>query len=1011
VTAACFILTGLSLLLTGNEKSSAGFLRLFFPLLVLVAGCLRLIDFIFPVQLSIDLALYGPEVLKQTVQGRMESGPAFNFILAGAAILFLNGKKTILYAQICALVLLSFSLLPLVNYLYSTPVSLRWDFTTYMAFNTTLSFLLVSLCILFVKPGNGIMALWSGKGVGSIMIRRLLPIILFTLILLGFLRQLGLNAGYYSAEFGTAFLLVFTIILLSGLIGINGFYLNNIEFHRTKSEEKYKKLIDEVGDVLYTSDFKGHFMFLNERVFKLTGFRSEELIGRHFTEIIEDGWKMRTAEFYKKQFSERIPETIFILPIVTKSGNVKWVEQTVSTIEENGLIQGFQCVVRDVTERKEMEAKLFERDTQIQTIFQNAPDAVILIDEEGVIEKWNPKAEELFGWVEKDITGKHLHKTIIPQRFREAYRFGLKDFLNTMSEPALKKPLELTVVNKDNIEFEVSLSISPTVSNGKHLFIGFIRDITAKKKFENILRKSEARLSEAQKIGHIGNWEYDMQSNELFWSNELFRILGKDPESFSPTYNGFLSCIHEEDVEAVKNSIRKAEDGNSFNINFRIRIQENILKFVRGEGYILFDAAGNPKKQIGILQDITSQKIVERELIHASQTAVEAKKAKDLFLANMSHEIRTPINAIIGFSKLLSETRLSEKQLEYLNPIIYSADNLIVIINDILDFSKIEAGKIEFEKIAFSLPELIDSIRKIFKVKAKEKNIRLSISIDSRIPAELTGDPTRLSQILSNLVSNGIKFSRPNGSVRISADYVPESYRDDNSNTARVQFRVMDTGIGISADKIKTIFDSFTQAKAETTRIYGGTGLGLTIVKQLIELQGGKIEVQSTEDEGSLFSFDLKFGKAAKSEEESIDALIPENSVYLPNLKVLLVEDNPINQKLTSIILRGWKFDVDIAENGKIAIDKMNAKDYDLILMDIQMPEMDGYETTQYVRHVLNNESIPIMAMTAHAFSGELEKCLDAGMNDYLTKPFEPAVLYSKIATLMKPEFQKEVKR
>jgi len=369
----------------------------------------------------------------------------------------------------------------------------------------------------------------------------------------------------------------------------------------------------------------------------------------------------------------------------------------------------------------------------------------------------------------------------------------------------------------------------------------------------------------------------------------------------------------------------------------------------------------------------------------------EAEGMKDSFLANMSHEIRTPMNAIIGFTELLNKTRLDRKQKEYISSIEESGQNLLGIINDILDFSKIEAGMIKFENVPFSIRSLIDSVHRLLENKAEVKNINFITQCDNKISELITGDPTRLTQVLVNLLSNGIKFT-DKGFVKLDV-----SLKEEDENYETIEFKVEDSGIGISREKRETIFERFTQAAPDTTRQYGGTGLGLSIVKNLVELQGGKITVDSKEKEGSVFTVALPFRKLASEQlQQYIPGYADEKSTDLRGARILLAEDNKMNQRLAFEILSGFGVITDIAENGKIAVEKFKNQAYDLILMDMQMQEMDGYEATKIIREELKNQ-VPIIAMTAHALVGEKEKCLASGMNDYISKPFRTSELYEKI--------------
>lgn len=396
---------------------------------------------------------------------------------------------------------------------------------------------------------------------------------------------------------------------------------------------------------------------------------------------------------------------------------------------------------------------------------------------------------------------------------------------------------------------------------------------------------------------------------------------------------------------------------------------------------------------IGIAADVTAHKKILEQLENAKQLAEETAKIKENFLANMSHEIRTPMNGIIGLTRILLNTNLNEEQSGYLSSIKMCSDNLMVIIDDILDFSKIEAGKMTFEEVPFNINQSVKHAIELFQAKADEKGIQLVSEVDPKLPATISGDPTRLSQIINNLISNAIKFTEK-GEVRIIARVGQKV-----NNKVTVQFEIKDSGIGIPEKSIATIFDSFTQASSDTTRKFGGTGLGLTIVKKLIELQEGEISVKSKSGIGTTFSFHIVYPII-----ESIKKVeIQKDSEYsISHLRILIAEDNKINQLIVRKIFSDWQTTIDFADNGEEAIRFAKNERYDLILMDIQMPIMDGLTASKTIRTTLPEPfcSVPIMAMTAHATASEKQKCKDHGMNDHINKPFYPLDLKKKIIAL-----------
>lgn len=433
-------------------------------------------------------------------------------------------------------------------------------------------------------------------------------------------------------------------------------------------------------------------------------------------------------------------------------------------------------------------------------------------------------------------------------------------------------------------------------------------------------------------------------------------------------------------------------------------------------GSVYKDNDGNVLGVVVVARDITEQKIVSRALTEAmefsemattiaegakikaekaTKIAESAVRAKQQFLSNMSHEIRTPMNAIIGFTKVLLKTDMSARQREYLSAIKTSGDALIVLINDILDLAKVDSGKMTFEQTPFKLALSISAMLHLFETKIREKNLELVKEYDNNIPEVLVGDPVRLHQIILNLVSNAVKFTSK-GKITVSVRLLSE-----DAKTANIEFSISDTGIGIEKNKIRKIFENFQQATSGTSRVFGGTGLGLAIVKHLVEAQDGSIDVTSKIGEGSTFSFALNFIKTnaqAEAETELIDLELKEE---FKNIKVLVVEDIPLNQLLMKTLLDDFEFETVIAANGKIAVEKLEAEPFDIILMDLQMPVMNGFEATDYIRKKMNSK-IPIMALTADVTTVDLDKCKAVGMNDYISKPVDERVLYAKILKLVK---------
>lgn len=485
----------------------------------------------------------------------------------------------------------------------------------------------------------------------------------------------------------------------------------------------------------------------------------------------------------------------------------------------------------------------------------------------------------------------------------------------------------------------------------------------------------------------------DYEGRYIFINNDYCNYLGKKSEEIIGKRN---IDIFPEEISSVM-----VEHDNIVKLEKGTKIYEEKINLEGNEKYFLTykTLIDNPNPEraliLGFSFDITKRKQSEIELSESKLIAEKATAAKSQFLSNMSHEIRTPLNAIIGLTELADDHAISPGTKEYLSSIKFAADNLLVIVNDILDFSKIEAGKIEFVNSDFSLRNQIREIVKAIHFRADDKVIGISYSIDKKIPEYICADQVRLNQILMNLLNNAVKFTHE-GEITINCHL-----EKTESILNYIKFEVRDSGIGIPASRLEHIFDSFTQVSEDTRIKYGGTGLGLAICKKLVELYGGEISVESEMGKGSVFSFTLpvKTGKLPKVLD--LASAASSNNVVFENVSILLVEDNKINQFVGKQMLEKLKATVDIAENGEVAVEMLKTGDYDLVLMDLQMPVMNGYQATECIRDKasgVKNPDIPIIALTADAFPETRVKVLNSGMDDFISKPVDKKTLFEKIS-------------
>ncbi|KAF0132238.1 MAG: two-component system chemotaxis family CheB/CheR fusion protein [Bacteroidetes bacterium] len=533
--------------------------------------------------------------------------------------------------------------------------------------------------------------------------------------------------------------------------------------------------------------------------------------------------------------------------------------------------------------------------------------------------------------------------------------------------------------------------------NFEELILLAISDITEHSIVRRKIEESEERFRSLADNApmHIFIIEPDEQASVSYWNNNWLNYTGQTlEEALGRTWEGI---IHPDEMQGIMDVYQQAFEKRQPYILDGIRLKRH-----DGE-YRWFKIKGTPRYlpngefigYIGVGIDIHESKLFEAELIEARVFAENATKFKQQFLSNMSHEIRTPLNSILGFTNVLLKSKMNAEQNEFLNAIKTSGLTLNILINDILDLAKVDAGKMTFEKKPFELRKSINSILHSFNLRIKEKKLKLVKEFDSKIPPMLLGDSVRLNQIVLNLMSNAVKFTNK-GKIILKIKLINE-----DKEKVTLEFSVTDTGIGIAPDKIDVIFNVFEQAEIGKANSYGGTGLGLAIVKQLVESQGGSISLKSTPDEGSTFCFIMSFEKTTLKSEEEIEVL--KRDPEIKNLRVLVAEDVELNQLLIKIILIDYGFDYEIVHNGKIALEKMQTSSFDIILMDLHMPEMNGFEATKYIRKTMKSQ-IPIIALTADVSLADVSKCKEFGMNDYIAKPIDENLLYSKIVGLVKKQ-------
>jgi PAS domain S-box-containing protein len=523
--------------------------------------------------------------------------------------------------------------------------------------------------------------------------------------------------------------------------------------------------------------------------------------------------------------------------------------------------------------------------------------------------------------------------------------------------------------------------------------------LAERKRTAQLLEESELRFRILTRATNEAVWDWNMESNSVWWNRNVQTLFGYDEEAVGIASEWRDQNVHPDDRERIVTSLRGRVQHNEdfWSGEYRFRRADGSYADIFDRGYILRDHNGRAIRMIGSMMDVTKRKR-EMELARARDAALESARLKSQFLANMSHEIRTPMNSIIGMTDILLHTDLTSEQREFMEIVRMSGESLLTIINDILDFSKIEAGKLKFEMLDFEPRTAVEDVISMLLEQTHAKKLQLSSCVDPDVPRGVCGDPGRLRQVLTNLVSNAIKFTS-RGEIKVRATKETES-----DTHVVLRFEVADTGIGVPEEARACLFQPFSQVDPSTTRKYGGTGLGLAICKQLVNLMGGQIGCDSIPEKGSTFWFTARFEKpirtavlsgiSSDADPKAVDARRQMPATTRHRKRVLIAEDNPFNQKVVLRQVREMGFGADAVANGIEVVEALNRISYDLVLMDCQMPEMDGYECSAEIRRREDNmKHVPIIAMTAHVMKEDRDKCLAAGMDDFLSKPVRVAHL------------------
>lgn len=800
--------------------------------------------------------------------------------------------------------------------------------------------------------------------------------------------------------------------------GFDGSQINQEDFYRQGAY--FEKFADMLPQMVYEIDISGKILYSNRQGLDFFGYTKEDIVsGKYISEFFPDNYQEMIENLKSLKSPGQISSNEYIG--IKKDGTkVPVVTHTFATFL-HGKIIGYRGILSDLTRQKEYEDQIKREKAFLEDLYNATPVAIAITNSCGVISMINKEFTNLFGYSTEEAANKNINDIIVPDELREEAE--QIDLLTSQRERNVRQ-----TVRKDKFgkKIHVSLSSNAIIINNEvvsHLAI--YRDVTIERKNQllqeilyNIstaaLRQLDIKeiyptiVMELSRIWDTNNFFialYDKTSDTLslpFFADE------KDNFYEIPTSKTITGWVIRQNKSVLlkENDLRMLEESGDVELvgtqckvwmGVPLRVEGNIIgvmclqdyndedKFSQDDLYVL-DFIAN---QIAIA---IQRRMILDNLILARQKAEEAAQSKQLFMSTMSHEIRTPLNEVIGITNLLLQGNPREDQMDYIKTLKFSGNHLLTLVNDVLDYNKMESGKIVFEQTQFDLNEFLEEIMRSYSFRSRAKNLKFDIKKANELPKVVIGDPIRLNQILSNLLSNALKFTT-NGSITV---LVKEMNR--SGDKCIMEFAVSDTGIGIPKDKHRIIFDSFTQASPDTTRHFGGTGLGLSICKKLIELQGGTISLESEPGVGSTFRFSIPLGVLDKASQK-LTTEIPENFSGLEGKKILIAEDNKINFYVANKFLVSWGIRVSHAGDGLLALEMLEKEDFDLVLMDLHMPVMDGIEATKIIRKSESPriKNIPIVALTAAIMSESHDKIENLNINDYVLKPFKPHDLFERI--------------
>jgi PAS domain S-box-containing protein len=762
-----------------------------------------------------------------------------------------------------------------------------------------------------------------------------------------------------------------------------------------KAKDFYLSLLEDFPVMVWQTDENGNFNFFNKTFASFTG----HVINSSFNESYINLIYPRDREVFMDAFNKSLgSKTAFVVEyrIKDRYDNYRWVlNHARPFINMDGVYGGFIATCTDIHDRRIVEERLIESEDKYRRMFEDSSLGIFKLDRNFSFVSANKAFADMFGYentVDFLIDINNHPGKFFPQFGKET---AFRRQLVKSAENRFSIEKELFRKDKTRIYTVIHLrKVYERTRNKQFYMEGFIEDITERKLSENKLLVSEHKFKALFEKSYDAILILDndkiadcnKKASEIF-NLDYDSLTGRRYSDLSPELQyGNIKSKH-----LIKQKFEAALEGEAQNFEC-LHLRDNQIFDAEVSFARIFV---NTKYMVqAIVRDVSEKKLAEKQLKQAKEDAEKARMAQSEFLSLMSHEIRTPLNAVVSLTDLMLHEEQSPDQTENLESVKISARHLLGLIDDILDYNKIESGNIQFEIEDFNIRHLVEQLQKALEIKARERNIRLITKVDENVPRILRTDTLRLKQILFNMISNAIKFTEEG--------YVSLLVKKKENSKNKIQFEIKDTGIGISANRLEAIFEKFTQEQTSTTRKYGGSGLGLTICKKLVELQKGKIFAYSKKGEGSEFSFYIPMETGKKAREDKVKSNGAKPSQSLNGMRILMVEDDKMNQFVgRKVIQKKWEADLIIVDSGEEALNQLSMGDFDLVLMDLLLPRMDGYEVAKKIRtnenQQIRNPEIPIIALTADAFVETRNKAIESGMNDFVSKPFEYENLFKKI--------------